>query len=144
MLAAGESGADECARRRAALAALLGDHLQSLLDTLMPEAVRASGLGQNMLENYHHGARETLPIALRAVAADDRERDLLLTDLLTLMQTISRQRHVPPIVERGLVGLGFRLALTQVRARAAKYGCTADELELELLGFRNAFEEKYK
>ncbi len=109
----------------------------------MPEAIRASGLGENVPGNYHEGARVTLPIVLRAVAADDAERLKLLDDLLERMQSISRQYHVPPIVERGLVGLGFRLALAQVRAKGAEYGCTAEELEPELLAFRNAFEAKY-
>lgn len=123
---------------------MLGDHLQTLLDTLMPEAVRASGLGENVAGNYQEGARVMLPIVLRAIAADDPEREKLLDHLLARMQSVSRQYHVPPIVERGLVGLGFRLALAQVRAKGAGYGCTAKELEPELVAFRNAFEEQYK
>jgi hypothetical protein len=60
------------------------------------------------------------------------------------MAAASRGHRVPAIVERGLVSIGLRWALTQVRDRAPEYGFAPADLEDEFMTFRSAFEEKVR
>ena len=130
-------------RRRTALAAVIHDRMTELLDQLIPEAVRASGLGER-LNGYRQGADESMRIGLAALAADDEEREALLDRLAANMEVSTRDHHIPAIVERGLVSIGLRWALTQVREHAPEQGFAPAELEQEYLIFRGAFEEKLR
>jgi len=136
-------GAERC-RRRTALAALLRAHIADLLDQLIPEATRASGLADAISNGYMAGAQDSVDLGLRALEADDTERAALLEQLVAKMAATSRGHRVPAIVERGLVSIGLRWALTQVRDRASEYGFAPADLEDEFMTFRSAFEEKVR
>ena len=123
---------------------MLRDRTTELLGQLIPEAVRASGLDQDIVDGYRSGSDESMRIGLQALEADDEERDALLDHLIARIQITTREHHVPAIVERGLVSVGLRWALTQVRERAPEYGFASAELEEEYKEFRDAFEEKFR
>jgi hypothetical protein len=136
-------GAERC-RRRTALAALLRANIADLLDQLIPEATRASGLADAIRNGYMAGAQDSVDLGLRALEADDEERAALLEQLVGKMAATSRGHRVPAIVERGLVSIGLRWALTQVRDRAPEHGFAPADLEEEFIAFRSAFEEKLR
>jgi hypothetical protein len=139
-----ENESAERCRRRTALAALLRAHTADLLDRLIPEATRASGLADAISNGYMGGAQDSVDLGLRALEADDTERAALLEQLVAKMAATSRGHRVPAIVERGLVSIGLRWALTQVRDRAPEYGFAPADLEDEFMTFRSAFEEKVR
>ncbi len=130
-------------RRRAALAAVLRDYAQPILDTVVTEALRATdfvGLGQAVAARYALEASNTLPLALASLEADDSERERLLRQLALLVKDL-RRHGVPQLVQLGLARVGFRIASGILGDKAATTEFTADELVAELRLYQRAFED---
>jgi len=134
------------ARRRAALATIFDDVATEMVERVVAEAVRASnffGLTGDVAESYGRSIRATLPSALDAlVETDQTERDRKLEAVVASVREVSKQHHVPAIIERGLVSIAFGFARRLIGRRAARSGFTADELDAELTAFQTEFEKK--
>ena len=132
-------------RRRAALAGILRQRTDTILEHIVPEAVTAStsfGLTAERGNAFAQEVSQTLPLALAAVAASDAERDRLVAELIGDVRGITARYHVPLIVERGLVSIGFMAARQLLRDQAAGSGFGEEELAREYDEFQAAFEER--
>lgn len=130
--------------RRIALAEILRDRAEPILERTVAETLRATdfvGLGRTVAARYLAVTRGTLPLALDALAADDPERSELLDEYSAVVGEVTRQ-GVPTFVQRGLAKLGFRIATGVARDGAQPFGFDPDELEDELRVFQRAFEAR--
>lgn len=135
---------DRGGRRRAALVAILQQRAEAILERVVTETVRATdfvGLGQTVATRYLATARESLPEALSALGAEERERARLLDGYTRYVRRILGE-GVPSSVQRGLVSLGFRMARDIARDGARRQGFEPDELEDELRSFQRSFEAR--
>ncbi len=130
--------------RRAALVSILQPRADPILERVVAETLRATdfvGLGQPVATRYLATARRSLPEALNALGADDRERSRLLDGYRRYVKEIVGQ-GVPTFVQRSLVSFGFRIASGIARDGARDHGFAPDELEDELRAFQSAFEAR--
>lgn len=135
---------DPTLARRAALARILAARAGPILETVVTEALRATnfvGLGHDAAARYAGTARQSMPLALAALAADDAERTRLLAQSAAYVDELTG-RGIPGLVQRGMVSFGFKLATGAVRQGAAAEGFTAAELETELGEFQRLLEKR--
>jgi hypothetical protein len=133
-------------RRRIALAHLFEQVATEMVDRVVSEAVRAStffGLRGSAVSRYGERIQALLPSALDVLTEPtETARDQKMDELVANVRMVSDEHHVPRIIERGLVSIGFGVAGHLVRDKAASTGFSADELDEELDAYRMAFEEK--
>ena len=117
-----------------------------MIDRVVAEAVRASsffGLSGELAQRYASSIQATLPLALDALTEPDPAgRDRKLDALAANVRRVTDEHHVPRMIERGLVSLAFGFARTLMSQHAEGSGFTAEELDRELVAFRDDFEAK--
>ena len=122
-------------RRRGALAAIFEDTANSIIDRIAGEGARAGGFSvtPEFMRGYAEGIRSVLPGALDAVReADPALQAAKLDGVAASIRGVSDAHHVPRLIERGLMVVGFRFASEVVRRRAQDHGFTPEELEQRL------------
>jgi hypothetical protein len=136
--------ASDVERRRMALAAILEEPAESILERIVAETVRATefaGLGRTVAGRFATIARGSLPVWITALGAPDHER----------ARIFQHNRHyvgemighgIPKFVQRSLVSFGFRLANGAARDAAPEHGFEPDELEHELRVFQRDLETR--
>ena len=135
----------ETMRRRMALAAVCEQAANEIIDRIAGEGVRASesSLTPDFMRRYADGIRSAIPGTLDAVReADPAIQASKLDGVAASIRAVSDGHHVPRLVERGMMVVGFRLASEVVRRRAQGSGFTADELEGELTWLQEELEQR--
>ena len=131
-------------RRRTALAAILEDRAESILDRIVAETVRATefaGLGRTVAGRFATIARASLPVWITALGAPDHERARIFQHNTHYVREMIGH-GIPKFVQRSLVSFGFRLANSAARDAAPEHGFEPDELEHELRVFQRDLETR--
>lgn len=97
----------------------------------------------DIVESVRAAASRGIPLALRALEADDTERGQLLEQLSAEIRE-TRVANLPPIVDTGLLRMGLLAARGILRSEpSGTYGFTSEELEAEFAVFEDAFLETF-
>lgn len=131
-------------RRRAALAAILEERADPILERIVTETVRATefaGLGRAVAAHCATVARASLPVWVTALGAPDHERARIFERNTHYVHEMLGH-GIPKFVQRSLVSFGFRLANTAARDAAPEHGFKPDELEQELRVFQRDLEKR--
>jgi hypothetical protein len=131
-------------RRRAALATIMEERADPILERIVSETVRATefaGLGRAVAARFAMIARASLPVWLTALGAPDHERARIFEHNTHYVREMLGH-GIPKFVQRSLVSFGFRLANTAARDAASEHGFKPDELEQELRVFQRDLETR--
>lgn len=124
-------------RPRAVAAEIIRQRASEILPKVVAEAVAGDASSPDP-----SGARRRLaayldariPPWLVALAAPDEHRDEAIASLLEIDREAGG--NIPPVVLLGTIAIGYRVMEEELRARAADYGLTPDELWAEVDAFR--------
>lgn len=121
---------------RAAAAALIRDRAPSILPRVIKDAAEGDSTDGRTLDLERRLAaflERRIPPWVDALAASDRERFDAVRRLIE--SDAAEGDQVPPVVLLGTVAIGYRVIESEIRANAADYGYSADELwgEVDLL-----------
>jgi hypothetical protein len=115
--------------RRAAAAAFIRERASAIMPRVIAEAIvgDASSVDpartRRLLTEY---LERRIPLWLVALAANDEQRDEAIARLLRVDEEAGID--VPPVVVLGTVAIGYHVMEQELRAHAADYGYSADEL----------------
>ncbi len=131
-------------KRRAALVAILAPRVESILDRIVADALRATdfvGLGRTVAERYATLVRAFIPAFTSALGAPDAERSRIFDENAHVVKDLVAA-GIPKFVQRSIVSLGFRVANGLARDGARTHGFEPDELEDELRVYQRAVEAR--
>jgi hypothetical protein len=135
----------ETMRRRLALAAICEEAANSIIDRIAGEGVSASesSLTPDFMRRYADAIRGAIPATLDAVREPDPAVQAAKLDAVAAsIRAVSDSHHVPRLVERGMMVVGFRFAGEVVRRRAQGSGFTPDQLHDELKWLQEELEHR--
>jgi hypothetical protein len=135
---------DHSYERRHALGRILRPRADTIQDHTLGQAYHATNfLGQGTVASKRWAAITSgvMQTCLDALEAADPERTGLLCQARSFIYEL-RAVGFPRVALKALVGLGFRLALHDVKAHAREVGFDPEELEDELRVFQRAFEAR--
>jgi hypothetical protein len=130
--------------RRRALGRILGPRAEAIQDNTVGQAYRATnflGMGALAAKRWASISSRAMPQLLSALEAGDAERITLLDEAAVFIGAL-RDAGFTRFAMKPLVGLGFRLAVREVKAHAKAEGFDPEELEDELRVFQRAFEAR--